>query len=158
MGKKPKSGARGTPGGLVWPEAARVEPDTSAVPAQGASAPNEGADRVERAGAGTGRPRTGTVNLPFVTAQFRAPSLHKPGRGDVAAVARGARSLVPSGKAALYFGALAVTAAVGVIEWPVAAAIGVGAALASRGETSQRVGGQTSRAEEQSPERAAADA
>ncbi|MCE3551354.1 hypothetical protein LWC33_07800 [Pseudonocardia sp. RS11V-5] len=77
--------------------------------------------------------RSATVNLPFVTAQFRAPDLHAPRREDFEAVARGARSVLPSGKALLFFGGLAVTAVAGVIEWPVAAAIGVGSALASRG-------------------------
>jgi hypothetical protein len=51
-----------------------------------------------------------------------------------------------------------VTAAVGVIEWPVAAAIGVGAALASRGEANPQRTGRMSRAGEQSGERSTADA
>ena len=78
--------------------------------------------------------RSATVNLPFVTAQFRAPHLHLPGRADLDAAARGARSVLPSPKSLLFFGGLAATAVAGVIEWPVAAAIGVGTALASRGE------------------------
>jgi hypothetical protein len=102
--------------------------------------------------------RTATLNLPFVTAQFRAPRLHMPGRGDMDSAARGARSLLPSPKAALYFGALAVTAAAGVIEWPVAAAIGVGTALASRGEANPEPSGRTAPAREESQERATADA
>lgn len=81
-----------------------------------------------------GRPgqRTATMNLPFVTVQLRAPQL--PGRNEVKGAARVVQSLLPPPKVVLYYGALAVTAAVGVIEWPVAAAIGVGTALASRGE------------------------
>jgi hypothetical protein len=78
--------------------------------------------------------RSATLNLPFVTAQFRAPHLHLPGRADLDAAARGARSVLPSPKSLLFFGGLAATAVAGVIEWPVAAAIGVGTALASRGE------------------------
>ena len=78
--------------------------------------------------------RSATVNLPFVTAQFRAPHLHLPGRADLDAAARGAQSLLPSPKSLLFFGGLAATAVAGIIEWPVAAAIGVGTALASRGE------------------------
>jgi hypothetical protein len=112
----------------------------------------------ERAGTEAGRERTARVRLPFVTAEFRAPHLHMPGRGEVDAVARGARSLLPGPKAALYYGALAVTAAVGVIEWPVAAAIGVGAALASRGEANPQPSGRMSGAGEQSGERSTADA
>jgi hypothetical protein len=89
----------------------------------------------EQAGRAAGGPRTATVNLPFVTARFRAPDLHLPSRGEVGAAARGVASFLPSPKAALYFGGLAVTAALEIIEWPVAVAIGVGTALASRGET-----------------------
>jgi hypothetical protein len=73
------------------------------------------------------------VNLPFLTAQFRAPDVHLPSRDELAGVARGARSFLPSKGPALFYGGLAVTAAIGAIEWPVAAAIGVGTALARRG-------------------------
>ncbi|WP_158850160.1 hypothetical protein [Saccharothrix deserti] len=79
------------------------------------------------------------MNLPFVTAQFRAPELHMPqihapSREDVGAVVQTVRSFLPEPRTVLYFGGLAVMAALEVIEWPVAAAIGVGAALAPRGE------------------------
>ncbi|TQM43829.1 hypothetical protein [Pseudonocardia cypriaca] len=81
--------------------------------------------------------RSATVNLPFVTAQFRMPDLRTPTRQDLQAAARGVRSLLPtqppSRKSMLFYGGLAATAAVGVIEWPVATAIGIGSALASRG-------------------------
>jgi hypothetical protein len=83
-------------------------------------------------GSAEGR-RSATVNLPFMTAQFRAPDMHVPGRDELAGAARGARSLLPSKSAALFYGGLAVVAVAGAIEWPVAAAIGVGTALASRG-------------------------
>jgi hypothetical protein len=88
--------------------------------------------------------RSATVNLPFVTAQFRAPHLHLPGRADLDAAARGAQSLLPSPKSLLFFGGLAATAVAGIIEWPVAAAIGVGTALASRGEANPEPHGGTS--------------
>ena len=77
--------------------------------------------------------RSATVNLPFVTAQFRAPDLRAPTRKDLNAAARGARSMAPSGKSLLFYGGLAATAVAGVIEWPVAVAIGVGTALANQG-------------------------
>jgi hypothetical protein len=81
--------------------------------------------------------RSATVNLPFVTAQFRMPNLRTPSREDLQAAARGVRSLLPtqppSRKSMLFYGGLAVTAVAGVIEWPVATAIGIGSALASRG-------------------------
>lgn len=101
---------------------------------------------------GGGQQRTATLNLPFVTAQFRAPNVRMPGRSDVDAAARGARSMLPSPRAGLYYGALALTAAVGVIEWPVAAAIGVGTALASRGEANPEPRGRGAGGNE-SPER-----
>ena len=92
--------------------------------------------------------RSATLNLPFVTAQFRAPSLHMPGREDLGNVARGARSMLPSGKSMLFYGGLAATAALGAIEWPVAAAIGVGSALASRGAVDPRPSGGAPRTAE----------
>ncbi|HKS49627.1 MAG TPA: hypothetical protein VJT49_31855 [Amycolatopsis sp.] len=86
--------------------------------------------------------RTATVNLPFVTAQFRAPRMRMPsmpvGRGEVAAAAQTARSYLPSARDTLYYGGLATLAAFEVIEWPVAAAIGVGTALMGRGRGEQR--------------------
>jgi hypothetical protein len=85
--------------------------------------------------------RTATLNLPFVTAEFRAPELHAPIWGDVNAAARGAQSMLPSGKSLLFFGALAVAAAAEIIEWPVAVAIGVGSALAGQGAASPAPGG-----------------
>ncbi|MBP2371810.1 hypothetical protein [Pseudonocardia parietis] len=74
--------------------------------------------------------RWATVDLPFVTAEFRAPQM--PSRGDLDAAAHGAWSMLPSGKSMLFLGGLAATAVAGVIEWPVAVAIGVGSALAGR--------------------------
>jgi hypothetical protein len=86
----------------------------------------------------TGGGRAATLNLPFVTAQFRAPDHLVPTRDDVTGVARNVRSILPSGKSTLFYGGLALTAVIGAIEWPVAAAIGVGAALASRGAADPR--------------------
>jgi hypothetical protein len=88
----------------------------------------------ETAPANGGQGRTATVNLPFVTATFRRPNVHLPRRENVNSAVRQAGNLLPSPKAALYYGGLVATAAAGLIEWPVAAAIGVGTALASRGE------------------------
>lgn len=90
--------------------------------------------------------RSATVNLPFVTAQFRVPDLHVPTRDDLGAAARGARSMLPSGKAMLFFGGLTATAVAGVIEWPVAAAIGIGSAMASRGAANPEPRGGTPQA------------
>jgi hypothetical protein len=85
--------------------------------------------------------RAATVDLPFVTAQFRAPDLHVPSRDELGAAARGAWSMLPSRSSMLFYGGLAVTAVVGAIEWPVAAAIGVGSALASRGAANPQPAG-----------------
>jgi hypothetical protein len=114
-------------------------------------------------GAAEGR-RSATVNLPFMTAQFRAPDLHLPGRGRLAGAARDVGSLLPSKRSALFYGALTATAVVGVIEWPVVAAIGVGTALASRGAvdplprggtSGQQEAGQQKKTGEKEPEMAA---
>jgi hypothetical protein len=77
--------------------------------------------------------RSATLDLPLMRMQFRVPELHAPTRKDLDSVARGAWSMLPSGRSMLLFGGLAATAVAGVIEWPVAVAIGVGSALASRG-------------------------
>jgi hypothetical protein len=82
-------------------------------------------------GSGGGH-RSATVTLPFLTAQVRMPSLRLPSRDDVDAVAQGVQHKLPSAKALLFLGGLTATAVLGAIEWPVAAAIGVGSALASR--------------------------
>jgi hypothetical protein len=87
--------------------------------------------------------RTATLDLPFVTARFRMPELHVPSRDELGSAARGARSMLPSRSSALFYGGLAVTAAIGAIEWPVAAAIGVGSALASRRATDPAPAGHT---------------
>ncbi|OXM72926.1 MULTISPECIES: hypothetical protein [Amycolatopsis] len=76
--------------------------------------------------------RTATVNLPFVRAEFRAP--HVPGRGEVTAALHTARSFLPPPRQLAYWGGLGLLAAVELIEWPVAVAIGVGTAIAGRGK------------------------
>jgi hypothetical protein len=90
-------------------------------------------------------PRTATVNLPFVTAQFRRPQLphvRTPSRAELTRALRTVRSVLPSTKQVVYFGGLALAAAFEVIEWPVAAAIGVGTALAGREEGGRRGEGE----------------
>jgi len=46
-----------------------------------------------------------------------------------------ARRILPSKGARWYFGALAASGLLGIIEWPAAIAIGIGTALAGKGET-----------------------
>ena len=80
-----------------------------------------------------GKTHEATVELPFVTAQFHAPDVHVPGREDLTSAANSVRSQLPSRDHALFYGALGLSAAFAVIDWPVALAIGVGTALVSRG-------------------------
>ncbi|HEX2296984.1 MAG TPA: hypothetical protein VHH34_00450, partial [Pseudonocardiaceae bacterium] len=96
------------------------------------SAPGGGAMQ-GAAGAGPSPP-TATVNLPFVTATFRRPDLQLPqvrvpSMQEVSSAAQAVQSYLPSGRKALYFGGLAAMTAFQIIEWPVALAIGAGAAL-----------------------------
>jgi hypothetical protein len=108
------------------------EPQAQPTPANGGN----GASGAEREGEGR---RTATLNLPFVTAQFRKPELHLPrlGRPDVGAAAgtaaAKARSLSPAELA--YYAGLGLLAVVEVIEWPVALVVGAGTALARSGPT-----------------------
>lgn len=86
--------------------------------------------------------RSATIDLPFMTARFRVPDIripelrmpevHPPTREDLDSAGRKALSVLPPPKTLLFFGGLAATAVIGAIEWPVAAAIGIGSALASR--------------------------
>lgn len=79
-----------------------------------------------------------TVRLPFVTAEFHRPDLRLPEipmpdvRGTVNNVASSVRDNLPSREEVAYFGGLGLLAALSVIEWPVAAAIGVGTVVAQR--------------------------
>ncbi|MDQ3761716.1 MAG: hypothetical protein M3460_08445 [Actinomycetota bacterium] len=86
----------------------------------------------EPGGGGSKQARTATVTLPFVTAQFRMPEV----RMDSAV--RAVRSSLPTPERAAYYGGLAALAAFSVIDWPVAAAIGVGTEIARRAATEQR--------------------
>lgn len=98
------------------------EPQAQATPANGGN----GANGAEREGEG---PRTATLNLPFVTAQFRTPDI---GAAAGAAAAK-ARSLSPAELA--FYAGLGVLAVVELIEWPLALVVGAGTALARSGDT-----------------------
>jgi hypothetical protein len=78
--------------------------------------------------------RTATVNLPFVTAQFRVPEVHMPpvSARDVAVAANAARAYLPPPPRLAYYAGLGLAAALEVIEWPVAVAIGAGTVIARR--------------------------
>lgn len=78
------------------------------------------------------RAQAANVQLPLVTAQFHRPDLHLPGRDDVASAAMSVREYLPPREQMVYYGGLGLLAAFSVIEWPVAAAIGVGTAVTLR--------------------------
>lgn len=88
----------------------------------------------------TDRGRTATINLPFVTAQVRVPQLGRPrlphvpaprvSRQEMGALARGAGAMLPAPKEMAYYAGLGALAALELIEWPVAVAIGAGTVVA----------------------------
>ncbi|GLX99377.1 hypothetical protein [Herbidospora sp. NBRC 101105] len=74
-----------------------------------------------------------TLNLPMVSLQVHQPHMHLPhmDKGQAGhAMRRAAKST--SAQQVVYYGGLGALAAVGVIEWPIAAAIGVGTLIAAR--------------------------
>lgn len=104
------------------------------------------------------RRRTATVNLPFLTAEFRAPEIRLPSiaipdRGDLTDAVSALRARLPSPGQAAYYAGLGVLGVLELVEWPVALAIGVGTVIAqygsqqgsdSRGGRSQRPGREES--------------
>ncbi len=106
--------------------------------------------------------RTKTVNLPFVTATFRIPEMPEvrmpempempevrmPNRDDMDAAVQTVQPYLPSAQQAAYYGGLAAIAAIELIEWPVALAIGAGTAMVQYGQNSgsERGRGQTASA------------
>ncbi|WP_433356660.1 hypothetical protein ACQP25_21020 [Microtetraspora malaysiensis] len=83
-----------------------------------------------------------TLNLPMVSLQFHRP--HMPhvemphmSRQEVGHAVDVARSFLPPPERVIYYGGLGALAVFGVLEWPVAAAIGVGTMLAQRGRTEE---------------------
>lgn len=103
--------------------------------------PAQRVSTARRATRGEPRRHTATVTLPFVTAEFRAPNMSLPalrvpsppiGRSELAAAAQTVRSFLPPPRTAAYYGGMAALAVFDVIDWPVAAAIGIGTALFRR--------------------------
>jgi hypothetical protein len=77
------------------------------------------------------RARTATVRLPFVTAQFRVPEV------DVGSAVQAVRSSLSTPQRVVYYGGLVALAAFSVIDWPVAAVIGIGTEIARQGVIDQ---------------------
>lgn len=76
-----------------------------------------------------------SIPLPYVTAQLHTtrialPSV--PGSDQVTGTVIAVRDRLPSPEKMLFYGGLTAAAAFSVIEWPVAAAIGIGAAVMQR--------------------------
>jgi hypothetical protein len=81
--------------------------------------------------------RSVKLDLPFLTAELRIPEIHAPrlprvSRQEATQTARAATGLLPSPEQLVYYGGLGLMAALDVIEWPVALAIGAGTAIARR--------------------------
>jgi hypothetical protein len=76
------------------------------------------------------------IPVPYLTAQLHThrvelPSL--PGSTQVTETVTAVRDRLPSTETMLFYGGLTAAAAFSVIEWPVAAAIGIGTAVVQRG-------------------------
>lgn len=73
-----------------------------------------------------------TVNLPGVTAELHPPDHYIPTRDDLDSVVGTVREYLPSREMTAWFAGLGLLGAFSVIEWPVAAAIGLGTVVAQR--------------------------
>ncbi|NUW46469.1 hypothetical protein [Nonomuraea rhodomycinica] len=97
------------------------------------------------------------LDLPMMTIELRPPRVRMPriplphvpvpriSRQEMGHAADVARAMLPPPERVAYYGALGALAVMGVIEWPVAAAIGAGAIIAQRarsGQTPMGNGGQ----------------
>ncbi|GAA1008199.1 hypothetical protein GCM10009556_021800 [Acrocarpospora pleiomorpha] len=74
------------------------------------------------------------LNLPMVSLQVHRPHMHVPHMDTswAARAMRTTRSAMPPPEQLVYYGGLGVLAVLGAVEWPIAAAIGVGTMIASR--------------------------
>ncbi|CAM03078.1 hypothetical protein SACE_3807 [Saccharopolyspora erythraea NRRL 2338] len=70
--------------------------------------------------------------------------MHMPTRQEVNSAASSVRSRLPSPGQAAFYGALGLGAALSVIEWPVALAIGAGTAMVRRGGSASKQGSSRS--------------
>jgi hypothetical protein len=96
------------------------------------------------------RPNQFTLDLPMLTIQIRRPELRMPhvemphvemprvpmphiGKQEIGHYVDVARTFIPPPERVAYYGALGALAVFGVVDWPVAAAIGAGTIIAQRG-------------------------
>lgn len=126
------------------------------------------------------RRRTATVHLPLVTAELHAPHLPRPhlavphvsvprpsiptlpGRRQMTDLGRGVSSLLPPKDQLALYGGLGAAAALGLLDWPVAAAVAAGTAVARhgtlRGSFADVARAMSDAVREPAPEQAAAPA
>lgn len=78
----------------------------------------------------SGEERMARLPVPVVTPRMRVIHVPAPGMPDVSGAGRSLAAHLPPREQLAYYGGLGVMAAVGMISWPVAAAIGVGIAVA----------------------------
>ncbi|MGW1678389.1 hypothetical protein [Saccharopolyspora sp. NPDC002376] len=88
--------------------------------------------RTRRQPASKGGQAGPTIPVPYVTAELHTAKIPLPGGKDVSAAVDTVRGQLPSADQLLFYGGLTAAAAFSVIEWPVAAAIGIGNALVQR--------------------------
>ncbi|WP_010696117.1 hypothetical protein [Saccharopolyspora spinosa] len=79
------------------------------------------------------------MSLPGVTAEFHRPDHYIPTRDDLASAAEAVRGVLPDHQTMAFYRGLGALTLLGLMDWPVAAAIGVGVAVA------QRAGGPASK-------------
>ncbi|MFG1948391.1 hypothetical protein [Nonomuraea sp. NPDC048826] len=87
----------------------------------------------------TEQPKTVTLDLPMVSIQLHKPEMKLPhvplphiSKQEMGHAVDIAKSFLPPPERIAYYGALGALAVFGVVEWPVAAAIGMGAVIAQR--------------------------
>ncbi|KAA5834501.1 hypothetical protein ABT337_32215 [Saccharopolyspora hirsuta] len=95
--------------------------------------------RTRRQPASKQRRQTGpAIPVPYVTAELHTTKIQLPkvpglpSGKDLASAVETVRGQLPSRDQMLFYGGLTAAAAFSVIEWPVAAAIGIGNALVQR--------------------------
>ncbi|MBB5159576.1 hypothetical protein [Saccharopolyspora phatthalungensis] len=72
------------------------------------------------------------MKLPFVTMEFHRLDVRFPGREEFAGAVSSVRENLPSPGHLAFYGGLGALAALSLIEWPVAAAIGIGTVVTQR--------------------------
>lgn len=90
------------------------------------------AHRTRRQPASKSRHEAPAIPVPYVTAELHTARIPLPGGENVASAVDTVRHQLPSGDQLLFYGGLTAAAAFSIIEWPVAAAIGIGNALVQR--------------------------